>query len=351
MALEIYKHKQDFKLECGKTLKNLEIAFHTYGRLNSQKNNVIWVSHALTANSDVFDWWKGLFGENDIFNPGDYFIVCPNVLGSAYGTTHPLSLNPETNEPYYLSFPQYTVRDMARAQSLLADYLRISEIEILIGGSLGGQQVTEWAIIEPKRIKNLILMATNACHSPWGIAFNESQRLAISADPTFYSFTPQGGKNGLKAARSIALLSYRSYKTYGLTQQETTLDKTDDYRSSSYQDYQGEKLIKRFDAYSYWYLTKAMDSHQVGRGRNSAEDALQKIEAKTLVMGITSDVLFPPEEQKFLAEHIPDARYIEIDSFYGHDGFLIETAVLTKHISDFLKSSKDEQLVPLHKIA
>ena len=352
MGLEVYKHKTQFELESGKKLKDLEIAYHTYGTLSEKKDNVIWVSHALTANSDVFDWWKGLFGDDDLFNPKDYFIVCPNNLGSNYGTTNPLSDDPETGQPYYLSFPQFTVRDMTAVHVLLADFLGIREIKVLIGGSLGGQQAVEWAIMEPKRIKNLILMATNAFHSPWGIAFNESQRLAISADPTFFAQTPDGGKIGMKAARSIALLSYRTYETYNITQKETNADKWDDFKASSYQSYQGEKLVRRFNAYSYWYLSKAMDSHNVGRNRGSVEEALKQIQAQTLVMGITSDVLFPPSEQKFLTEHIPDARYVQIDSFYGHDGFLIETEILTKEIAGFLeKDNADESLVQLHKIA
>ena len=352
MGFEVYKHKKQFKLESGRKLKNLEIAYHTYGKLNEKKDNVVWVAHALTANSEVFDWWKGLFGENDLFNPKDHFVVCPNGLGSHYGTTSPLSENPSSGQPYYLSFPQFTVRDMTAIHSILADHLEISQIKVLIGGSLGGQQAVEWAIIEPQRIKKLILMATNACHSPWGIAFNESQRLAISSDRTFYTQSPDGGKKGMKAARSIALLSYRSYQTYDITQQEVNSEKTDGFKASSYQNYQGEKLVKRFNAYSYWYLSKAMDSHNVGRMRSSVKEALKLVQAQTLVLGITSDVLFPPAEQKFLAEHIRSAEYVEIDSFYGHDGFLIETEILAKEIANFLKKAdSDKNVIQLHKIA
>ena len=336
----IYTNK--FKFESGAEISGLEIAYQTFGTLNARKDNVVWVCHALTANSDVCDWWNGLFGEDDLFNPKDYFIVCANILGSHYGTTCPLSINPQTNQPYYLSFPTFNVRDMAAIQKLLADHLEINEISLLIGGSLGGQQAVEWAITEPARIKKLILMATNAIHSPWGIAFNESQRLAISSDPSFYENIPDGGSKGLKAARSIALLSYRNYQTYGISQKEDTTEKTDEFKASSYQNYQGDKLVKRFNAYSYWYLSKAMDSHNVGRNRGSVADALKRIEAKTLVIGISSDLLFPPAEQQFLAEKIPGAEYLEIDSFYGHDGFLIETGILTYEIIKFLKSSSIE---------
>lgn len=350
MSTEIFQYQQIFELESGKQLQGLEIGYHTYGRLNKQRNNVVWVCHALTANSDVFDWWKGLFGENDFFNPAEHFVVCANVLGSPYGTTNPLSINPTTGSPYYLTFPEITIRDIVKAHQLLADHLGIDQIEIIIGGSLGGQQALEWSIMEPERIRNLILIATNARHSPWGIAFNESQRLALSADPTFYDNTPDGGSKGLKAARSIALLSYRTYKTYTVTQQEQT-DELNNYRAASYQNYQGQKLVNRFNAYSYWYLSKVMDSHNAGRNRHGVEKALSTIKARTLVIGVKSDLLFPIEEQQYLFRHIPKAALAEIDSFYGHDGFLIDTEVLTNVISSFFKTDVKGKIIDLQQTA
>ncbi|MGK6351138.1 homoserine O-acetyltransferase family protein [Parapedobacter sp. DT-150] len=340
MSIHTFNYSKTFKLENGRRIQNLKIAYHTYGTLNERKDNVVWVCHALTANADVFEWWPGLFGEKDLFNPKDYFIVCANIIGSPYGSTNPLSINPATELPYYLSFPQFSVRDLTAAHRLLADHLAIDKIAIAIGGSLGGQQALEWAIADPDRIGNLVIVATNAAHSPWGIAFNESQRLAISTDRTFYADRPDGGAKGLKAARSIALLSYRGYDTYGATQLESTNDKQDDFKASSYQHYQGEKLVKRFNAYSYWFLSKAMDSHNVGRGRTSIEHALRGIKAKTLVIGINTDLLFPVEEQQFLATHIPGATYAEISSFYGHDGFLIETKRITETIVNFLNHNR-----------
>jgi len=351
MNTEIFKYRQTFKLESGQRLEELEIGFHTYGTLNKNRDNVVWVCHALTANSNVLDWWKGLFGKDNFFNPDEYFIVCANIIGSPYGTTNPLSINPVTGEPYYLSFPQISVRDMVNAHQLLAQHLQINSVEIVIGGSLGGQQAMEWAIIEPDFIKNLIIIAANARHSPWGIAFNESQRLAISADRTFYANNPDGGKKGLKAARSIALLSYRSYKTYTVTQQEEKDSIVDDFRAASYQNYQGEKLVNRFNAYSYWYLTKTMDSHNVGRNRNGVEKALSLIKAKTLVIGIKSDVLFPVEEQQYLFRHIPKSAFAEFDSFYGHDGFLIETEALTNIITSFFKTDVKGKIIELQRTA
>jgi len=347
----IYTYTKPFKLENGKKLRKIEIAYQTYGRLNAKKDNVIWACHALTANADVLDWWKGLFGNNDLFNPDEHFIICANVLGSNYGTTSPLSINPVTGQPYYLAFPEFTIRDLVAAHCLLAQHLHIADIKVLIGGSLGGQQALEWAISDNKRIENLILMATNAVHSPWGIAFNESQRLAITADRTFFAQQPDGGLKGLKVARSIALLSYRTYEAYSTTQLESVNDKTGSFRASSYQNYQGEKLCKRFNAYSYWYLTKAMDSHNVGRGRTSIADALALVKANTLVIGIENDVLFPLSEQEFLANNIPEASFQSIKSAYGHDGFLIETNTLTNIIGNFLKESTNKKIIKLHKTA
>ncbi len=351
MNTQIFKHTQPFELESGQKIQNLEIGYHTYGRLNANKDNVVWVCHALTANSDVFDWWKGLFGENDFFNPDEHFIVCANILGSPYGTSNPHSINHITGQPYYLAFPQYNVRDIVKAHQLLATHLKIDKVEILLGGSLGGQQAVEWAIIEPERIKNLILIATNARHSPWGIAFNESQRLALTSDRTFYANSIDGGQKGLKAARSIALLSYRGYKTYTVSQQDEDDNISNDHRASSYQNYQGQKLVNRFNAHSYWYLSKAMDSHNVGRDRKGVEKALSLIKAKTLVIGIKSDLLFPVEEQQYLFRHIPKAAFAELDSFYGHDGFLIETEALTNIITSFFKTDVKGKIIELQRIA
>ncbi|MGZ3862643.1 MAG: homoserine O-acetyltransferase family protein [Bacteroidia bacterium] len=343
MNNKTYKHDQPLTLESGETLLSLEIAYHTYGTLNKEKNNVIWVCHALTANADVFDWWPGLFGENHFFNPNDYFIVCANNLGSCYGTTGPVSTNT------FSKFPHITIRDMVNGHDILREHLGIEKIHTVIGGSQGGQQALEWSIQQPDVFSNLILIATNAQHSPWGIALNESQRLAITADETFYTNTPSGGQKGLAAARSIALLSYRNYNTYGETQKEETHDKRDDFKSSSYQRYQGQKLVNRFNAYSYITLSKAMDSHNVGRGRESVEKALAKVKAKTLVIGVSSDLLFPLTEQRFLANHIPNAFYQVIDSFYGHDGFLIETEKLTNEVKQFYCRTGDEFVTARYK--
>jgi homoserine O-acetyltransferase len=333
---KFFHYRKPFELEGGAILPELQIAYHTYGTLNEAKDNVVWVCHALTANADVADWWNGLVGEGFLIDPKEHFIVCANMLGSCYGSSSPTTHNLITNETYYIDFPQVSVKDMVKAHDLLRQELGIEEISVCIGGSMGGQQVLEWAILQPEIFKKLVLLATNAKHSPWGIAFNESQRLAIYADSTWNELRQDAGQAGLCAARSIALLSYRNYGTYVNRQSEETNEKTDDFKASSYQRYQGVKLVRRFNVLSYLILSKAMDSHNVGRGRANVAQALAQIQAKTLVIGITSDILFPPSEQQFLAKHIPNAQYVEIDSPYGHDGFLVETAKITEVLKAFL---------------
>lgn len=329
-----YHFDGTFELESGRQLEEIKITYHTFGELNAKKDNVIWVCHALTANSDVSDWWSGLFGSNRLLDPEKYFIVCANVLGSCYGSTGPAS--PLKNKrPLLDSFPDLTIRDLVKAHQLLASHLEIESIELLIGASLGGQQALEWAVDEPSRVKKLIVLATNAVHSAFGRAFNESQRLAIRADQT-YGKGLQGGRKGLIAARSIAMLSYRSYDGYALRQGEENNELPTEFKAASYQRYQGTKLANRFNAYSYYLLSKTMDSHDLGRDRNGIVNALQGISAKTLVVGICSDLLFPTEEQRFIAEHVPNGRYQEIRSSFGHDGFLIEVRVLNRILGDFL---------------
>lgn len=336
MATEIFNYNKPFRLESGALLNEYHLAYNTLGKLNEAKDNVIWIFHALTANSDPAEWWPGLVGEGKLFDPAEYYIVCVNMPGSAYGSISPLDKNPLTNEPYYHEFPWFTTRDMIRAYDPLRKHLGIEKIYLGIGGSMGGQQLLEWAIEEPQLFKHIVPIATNAFHSPWGIAFNASQRLAIEADHTWKNKNDDAGSEGLKTARSIALLSYRHYDAYGISQLEESNDVTDDFRSESYQRYQGEKLVKRFNAFSYYFLSKAMDAHNVGRNRPSIELALREITARTLVIGISNDLLFPLSEQQYLANTIPGAQMKSIESFYGHDGFLLEYEKITKAISNFL---------------
>lgn len=328
---------EHFTLESGVILKNVEVTFHTYGTYDASKNNVIWVCHALTANSDPYEWWPKVCGLDGYFNENEHFIICANILGSCYGTTGPLSED-ENGALYYDEFPQITTRDMANLHELLRVNMGIKRIYTLVGASLGGQQALEWSILNPNVFDHLILIATNANHSPYGIAFNESQRLAIEADPTYALKKENGGKKGLIAARSIALLSYRSYEGYLISQNETNLNKLNSFKATQYQRYQGEKLAARFNAYSYVALSKAMDSHNVGRNRKSVKDALSEIKAKTLIIGITSDILFPLNEQRLLKYHIKNSTFRTISSNFGHDGFLLEYNSLINQFDDLLKS-------------
>ena len=330
-----FSYPDTFSLESGGTLSGFQLHYTTYGTLNSERNNVVWVCHALTANAQVLDWWAGLFGPDKLYDPKHYFVVCANMLGSCYGSTGPLSENPRTGQPFYHDFPLLTNRDIVRSFDQLRQHLGLSQIHTLIGGSMGGQQALEWTIMCPDLVKNLVQIASNAQHSPWGIAFNESQRMAIQYDTTWTEKSPTAGLNGMRTARSIALLSYRHYRTYERTQQETVTDKMDHFRAASYQQYQGEKLARRFNAFTYWILSKAMDSHHVGRGRGSCEEALRTVQAHSLFIGVDTDVLFPPVEQEYLAQHVPGAQKTTISSNYGHDGFLIEVEALTQSIDRF----------------
>ena len=332
-----FQYKGEFRLENGQALQDIQIAYHTAGKLNKAKDNVIWVCHAMTANSDVSEWWPNMVGEGLLFDTSKYFIVCANYLGSCYGTTGPLSINPKTGQAYYHDFPLITIRDMVNAHELLREHLAISKIFMITGGSIGSFQALEWSIMNSSLIEHLVFIVSGAFASPWNIAINESQRLAIHADGSFKNNHASAGLEGLKAARSIALLSYRNAATYNKTQQDSDYEQLDDYRAISYQRYQGEKLIKRFNAYSYHSITRSFDSHHVGRNRGGIEKALSMITAKSLLIAISTDILFFPQEIKEVQKYIPNSQYIEIDSFYGHDGFLIETEQLTKIIREFIK--------------
>jgi len=335
-----FHYHQPFELEAGETLPGFQLKYTTLGKLNHERSNVVWVCHALTGSSDFTDWWGDLFREGSAFDPQHYFIICANMLGSCYGSTGPLSINTETGKAYYHSFPTLTNRDTVKAFDLLRQELRLEKIHTLLGGSLGGQQAIEWAITQPEIFNHLIPLACNAVHSPWGIAFNEAQRLAIEADPTWKDNDARAGAEGLKAARAIGMISYRYYETFNQTQAEKTNDKIDEFRAATYQRYQGEKLVNRFNAFTYRTLSKMMDSNNIGRNRAGIKEALHTINAKTLVVGIDTDILFPVSEQKFLAEHIPNAQYVELTSLYGHDGFLVEFEQLDTVIKQFYHQKK-----------
>jgi len=318
-------------------LPQIDIAYCTYGTLNADKSNVVWVCHALTASADAADWWPGVVGTGCVLDPEKYFIVCANILGSCYGTTGPLSICPETGKPYLHSFPLITIRDMVQAHMLLSQHLGIDRIYLLAGGSMGGYQALEWALAAPDTIDRLFLLATSAAESAWGIAIHTAQRLAIEADDTWQTDTPGAGAKGLKAARAVGMLTYRNYAAFTAQQTDADINKLDHFKASSYIQYQGDKLVKRFNAYSYHLLTRSMDSHNIARGRtDNTAAALRMIQQPTLIIGISSDMLCPPAEQAFIAEHIVSCRHVLIDSPFGHDGFLVEADKISAALHEWI---------------
>ena len=335
--MKLFHYNESFQLETGYILPQITIAYHTYGKLNSDKTNVVWVCHALTANSDAEAWWPGIIGNKGYIDPSKYFVVCANILGSCYGTTGPLTIDPSTRQLYYSSFPMVTIRDIVKAHILLRKHLSIEKIHLLMGGSMGGYQALEWCVMENNVIENLFLVGTSVTESAWGIAVHTAQRLAIEADSTWKLRQEDAGAKGLKAARAMGILTYRNYRILVDKQTDPDTEKLDNYKASSYINYQGDKLMNRFNTYSYWLLTKSMDSHHLGRGRGgNPEKILQKFTQKTLIMGIDSDILCPLHEQELLAENIPGSTLIKIDSPYGHDGFITEVGKITKALSEWL---------------
>lgn len=365
---QIFRQDRPIVLESGIVLPAWHLAYTTHGKLNAAGSNVVWVFHALTANSDPAEWWPGLVGKGKLFDPAEWFIVCVNMPGGCYGSVGPLDDDPRRAaghrpEPYYHDFPFFTTRDMIRAYQPLREFLGIKKIHIGIGGSMGGQQLLEWAIEEPELFRYIFPIATNARHSPWGIAFNTAQRMAIEADGTWKERKPEAGMEGMKAARATALLSYRHYEAYASLQPRSDAyltergpanireknvaggsisdevaagEKASGDGAASYQRYQGEKLARRFSPFSYYTLSLSMDSHDVARGRGNLKSALQRIRARALVIGIESDILFPLPEQQLLADLIPGASYQSIHSVYGHDGFLLEFGQIEQLVKDFL---------------
>ncbi len=346
--MNYFTSNQPFLLEGGGALPAVTVAYHTYGRLNADKSNVVWVCHALTANSDVAGWWPGVVGAETPIDPEKYFIVCANILGSCYGSSGPLTEMPgnripgepgraavsgsgdgadsvEPGEPYYSRFPQLTIRDMVRAHILLREHLGIEKIYLLMGGSMGGYQALEWCVMEKDLIGKLFLIATSPAESAWGIAIHTAQRLAIEADCSWRDFRPDAGAKGLKAARAIGMLTYRNYNIMVQKQTDHDSEKLDGFKASSYINHQGDKLVERFNVFSYWILTKALDSHNLARGRGGdLNSVLKSITQETLLIGVTSDILCPLAEQRHMAEQMPNATLKEIDSVFGHDGFIVE---------------------------
>ncbi|HLW21538.1 MAG TPA: homoserine O-acetyltransferase [Cyclobacteriaceae bacterium] len=334
MTQEVFSSEEELILESGESLPGFQISYTTQGHLTPKKDNVIWILHALTGDANAHEWWNGLVGEDKFYDPTKHFVVCANLLGSCYGSTQPLSENPKTGKPYYYDFPNLTTRDMALGLDKLREHLGIEQIDTVIGGSLGGQVALEWAFTLGRKLKHAVILATNAKASPWIIGFNETQRMAIETDCTWGQHHPEAGKKGLEAARAIGMLSYRHPLTF-LQNQNDVGENRDNFKISSYLRYQGNKLANRFNALSYWILSKAMDSHNIGRGRDGVEKALSDIKARVLAIGVDTDVLFTPSESQFISKHVPNGTYREITSIYGHDAFLIEYAQMNYILRSF----------------
>lgn len=319
------------ELEAGGILPEARIVYHTSSEGWDGKP-VVWICHALTANSDPEDWWPEMVGPGKGIDTDRFFVVCVNMLGSPYGSEGPARINPETGKPWLLDFPKVTIRDMIKAAIEVRKFLGIDRIFLLIGSSIGGFQALEWAITEPTVFDHCVFIATAPRISPYFTAMNEAQRMAIEADQTFRAAKDlSGGAAGLRCARAQGLISYRSYEGYRLTQWEEDPDTLFAGRAASYERYQGEKLVRRnFDAYSYYTLSNALDSHNVGRGRGGVAKALDTIKAHSIIITIDSDNLFPVEESRVWNKLVPGAEYIEISSRFGHDGFLLETERLTE---------------------
>ena len=326
-----------FVLESGARLERLQVAFRTWGRLSPAGDNAVVVCHAFTGSADVDRWWAKMFGPGRALDPDRDFVVCSNILGSCYGTTGPASVDPATGQPYLGSFPSVTVRDMVRVQGELARALGVRRIRSVIGGSLGGMQVLEWALLFPDLVQSIVPIANSARHSAWAIGLSEAQRQAIVADSRWAGgrYDPADPpRAGLAAARMMAMCTYRGWESfeerYGRRSQSADL-----FAMESYLRYQGDQLVDRFDAATYHALTRAMDTHDVARGRGEFEAVLRGIRQPALVVTVDTDVLYVPEEQRVMARHMPAARLERLESPHGHDAFLIHVDELSAMVAGF----------------
>ncbi|MDW7732952.1 MAG: homoserine O-acetyltransferase [Methanolobus sp.] len=355
---QYYHFPEDLRLDSGKVLKGVSLAYETYGSLNADRSNAILVCHALSGDAHAAGWhpgdrkpgwWDTLIGPGKALDTGKYFVICSNILGGCKGSTGPSSINPETGKPYGLDFPVITIGDIVRAQKQLTDHFGIQKLFAVIGGSMGGVQVLQWTASYPKSIAKAIAIATTARSSPQQIAFNEVARIAIASDPDwnkgdYYSGTQP--VRGLALARMIGHITYLSddsmQEKFGRRLQNK--DNFDfnidfDFEVESYLHYQGQSFTRRFDANSYLYITKALDYFDMSKN-GSLKEGLKDVEAKFLVIAVSSDWLYPPYQSReivaALSANDKEAVYREIESNYGHDAFLLESGHLNYLISNFL---------------
>ncbi len=326
----------ELHLESGRTLRQVPVAYRTFGRLNAEGTNAVIVAHALTGDTEADRWWPALVGPGKALDTERLFVICPNVLGSPYGSLSPLTTDPETRRPYGADFPDVTVRDTVAAHRILAGHLGVRKIRLAIGGSLGGMQAIEWAF-HGDLVTAFVVVAAGGRHSPWSIAWGEAQRQAIFVDPDWNDgrYSPdRPPARGLALARMMAMVSYRSPGEFGTRfGRQRNAERFD---VESYLHHHGQKLHERFDANCYVSLTRQMDSHDAARGRGSYEQALASLAQPALVVGIPSDVLYPLEEQVELASLLPNASLEVLSSPYGHDAFLVDGAELAASLAPFL---------------
>lgn len=338
---QTWRRQGPLELELGGRLVDVDVAYRTWGELGPGRDNAVIVCHALTGSASADEWWGGMFGDGMAFDPSSDFIVSSNVLGSCYGTTGPSSINPQTGLAYGPSFPTVTVRDMVRIQIDLANALGIRSVRMVIGGSLGGMQALEWAIMAPNFVRSIVPIATTARHSAWSIALSEAQRAAIFADPKWDDGRYpdwDGPSAGMAAARMMAMCTYRTRESFERRfSRNLQVDGGDLFSIQSYLRHQGQKIVERFSARTYVALIRAMDSHDLGRGRGGVSAALAGIRVPSLVVSIPGDVLYPPMEQGELTQGIAGAETFDLISDEGHDAFLIDTTELSNAVCGFLQ--------------
>lgn len=347
-------------LASGQTLGPVTLAYETYGALNAAKDNAILVCHALSGDAHVAGynspdekapgWWDVMIGPGRAFDTDKYFVICSNIIGGCKGSTGPSSVNLKTGRPYALSFPVITIEDMVRAQAALVDHLGIGELCAVVGGSMGGMQALQWSVSYPERVRLVLPIATTHCLSPQAIAFDEVGRQAIMADPDWMGGEYYGRSipfRGLSIARMIGHITYLSdqsmHQKFGRKLQDKAeygYDFVTDFQVESYLHYKGDSFVKRFDANSYLYITKAMDYFDLARAYGSLCEAFAQTHAKFLVVSFSSDWLFPSYQSREIVTALRQSGrevvYTEIETDYGHDAFLLEAESLTSLVRGFL---------------
>lgn len=341
------------ELDCGTTLGPVDAAYETYGTLNAERTNAILVEHAFSGDAHAAGeggWWSNMIGPGLAFDTDKYFVICTNVLGGCRGTTGPGSINPATGKPWAMTFPPVTVADMVRLQKKVVDKFGITKLLAVAGGSMGGMQALEWAVTYPEHVAAALPIATTCQHSAQQIAFNEVGRQAIMADPDWNAGEYYGGKlpgNGLKLARMVGHITYMSddsmREKFG--RRIRASEGVAQFEVESYLNYRGYKFVDRFDANSYIYITRAMDTFDLTT-RGSLTSLFDGARARFLVISFTSDWLYPSyqslEIAKALRSRNCDVAYCDLESRYGHDAFLVEVESQTQVVGGFLASTYRE---------